>query len=101
MWRTTRCQSTNYHQGANFCQTNFQTNVSSPDLNTEKHGWINSARADWDKVKRKNESNYSIRSRITGIQYQKEQNLIINVLHLWSLNTVNVLYLACRIFGGI
>uniref|UniRef100_K1R234 Apple domain-containing protein n=1 Tax=Magallana gigas TaxID=29159 RepID=K1R234_MAGGI len=30
--RTTRCRSVNYHQGAHFCQTNFETNVSSPEL---------------------------------------------------------------------
>ncbi|XP_052695716.1 uncharacterized protein LOC128174123 [Crassostrea angulata] len=47
--RTTRCQSVNYHQGAHFCQTNFETNVSSPDLYLEKPGWIYSARSDWDK----------------------------------------------------
>lgn len=83
---------TNYHQGANFCQTNFETNVSSPDLNMEKPWWIYSIRADWDMVKRKNESYYIIRSRITGIHYQKEENLIINVLHFCSLN-INLLIL--------
>uniref|UniRef100_A0A8W8P1F8 Apple domain-containing protein n=1 Tax=Magallana gigas TaxID=29159 RepID=A0A8W8P1F8_MAGGI len=47
--RTTRCRSINYHQGAHFCQTNFETNVSSLELYLEKPGWIYSSRSDWDK----------------------------------------------------
>ncbi|XP_052695712.1 uncharacterized protein LOC128174119 [Crassostrea angulata] len=48
--RTTRCRSINYHQGAHFCQTNFESRVSTPDLYLEKPGWIYSDIEDWDRV---------------------------------------------------
>lgn len=47
--RTTRCRSVNYHQGAHFCQTNFENRTTVPDLYIEKPGWIYSDRKDWDK----------------------------------------------------
>lgn len=36
--RTTRCRSVNYHQGAHFCQTNFEDRTNEPDLLKEKPG---------------------------------------------------------------
>ncbi|XP_052693400.1 uncharacterized protein LOC128171661 [Crassostrea angulata] len=47
--RTTRCRSVNYHQGAHFCQTNFEDRTTVPDLYMKKSGWIYSDIEDWDK----------------------------------------------------
>ncbi|XP_061190960.1 uncharacterized protein LOC133199102 [Saccostrea echinata] len=47
--RTTRCQSVNYYKGANFCENNFESNTTEPEMYREDSGWIYTDIKNWDK----------------------------------------------------
>ncbi|XP_061170718.1 uncharacterized protein LOC133180163 [Saccostrea echinata] len=45
--RTARCQSVNYHKGANICEINYENKATGRDHYTPSYGWIYTNAIDW------------------------------------------------------